>query len=360
MRGYGAGMEQVVGPACGGAVLTFGLRDQDRRLAGVRLVQEVGISDDQLHFRYDGEAGGWRLDVPRPAVWRLEYRLELHHPDGDTEVVCDPANPRRAPGAFGDRSVLQCPDYTEPGWLTLPAADGCWRDLTIRAPAIRSQLPTRIFSPAEPTDRVLLAHDGPEYDRLASLGRYSAAMIGAGTVPAHHLVLLPPGDRDEWYSASAAYAWSLVADVLPRLQAELGTNRPVVGMGASLGGLAMLHAQRRYPKAFEGLFLQSGSFFLPRHDHQESGFRRYLRIIRFAGLVDRQVWPAAPHAQVPTVLTCGRVEENVHNNREMARSLRRQGYPVELFEVPDAHNHVGWRDAFHPYLTDLLRRVWGG
>jgi enterochelin esterase-like enzyme len=145
-----------------------------------------------------------------------------------------------------------------------------------------------------------------------------------------------------------------VADVLPRVWAELGTTRPVVGMGASLGGLAMLHAQRRYPAAFAGLFLQSGSFFLPRYDRMESKFRRYLRIVRWAGRVVR----AVDGPPVPTVLTCGRVEENLHNNREMARALRRHGYPVELYENPDAHNYVGWRDAFDPHLTDLLRYVW--
>ena len=62
---------------------------------------------------------------------------------------------------------------------------------------------------------------------------------------------------------------------------------------------------------------------------------------------------------VPTVLTCGLAEENLHNNQEMAETLRRQGYPVTMAEVPDAHNYTGWRDAFDPYLTDLLRNVWG-
>ena len=34
------------------------------------------------------------------------------------------------------------------------------------------------------------------------------------------------------------------------------------------------------------------------------------------------------------------------------------GWETELHEVPDAHNYTGWRDAFDPYLVDLLRRVW--
>ena len=57
-------------------------------------------------------------------------------------------------------------------------------------------------------------------------------------------------------------------------------------------------------------------------------------------------------------ITVGRAEENAHNNREMARALAAQGYEVSLEEVPDMHNYVGWRDAFDPHLTTLLRRAW--
>jgi enterochelin esterase family protein len=199
-----------------------------------------------------------------------------------------------------------------------------------------------------------VAHDGPDYLRFGELGRYLAAMIAAGRVEPGHLVLLPPGERNEWYSASPAYARALAFDVLPKLTAELGTDEPVIGMGASLGALAMLHAQRRHPARFGGLFLQSGSFFQPRFDRQESGFQRYLRIVRFTGRVLR----CADGPAVPAVLTCGAVEENLANNRDMAATLARQGYPAEFAEVPDAHNWIAWRDAFDPYLTGLLQRVW--
>jgi enterochelin esterase-like enzyme len=350
-------------PACRDHRLEFRLADPDRRLAGVRLDQHAGLPADQLAFAYDGHSGAWRLDLARPALWRLEYRLELHHPDGRTELICDPGNPLRAPGAFGDRSVLECPDYHPLAWLGKPPRPGRWRELTAPAPAIRADVAVRIWSPATPTGRILLAHDGPEYDRLAALGHYSAA----ADVPPHHLVLLAPGNRNEWYSANPAYSWALVADILPRVYAAINATGPaekpdagasgsLVGMGASLGGLAMLHAQRRFPAAFAGLFLQSGSFFLPRFDRHESGFQRYLRIVRFVGRVTRDPGPVVP---VPTVLTCGLVEENRHNNREMASTLARQGYPVTLFEVPDAHNFVAWRDAFDPALTALLKDVWG-
>ncbi len=345
----------VVGARCDGDTLTFRLADPERRLVGVRLFQHVGVPGDRLDFTYDEADRAWRLALARPALWRLEYMLELRHPGGGTELILDPENPRRVGGAFGDKSVVECPEYAEPAWLRLPGAEGTWREFAVPVPAVKSQTWIRIWSPVTPTDRVLVAHDGPEYDKLGGLVHYCGAMIGAGHLPPHHLVLLEPGDRNEWYSASPAYAWALAADILPRLYADLDSVRSIVGMGASLGALAMLHAQRRYPDAFAGLFLQSGSFFQSRFDKHESGFRRYLRIVRFVGRTVR----AADGPPVPTILTCGRVEENLANNREMARALWRQGYPAALFEVPDAHNYTGWRDAFDPYLIDLLHRVWG-
>ena len=350
-------MDHAVGTRCRADALTFRLNDPDRRLAGVRLLQEIGVPRDRIDFAYDGVERGWRLSLPRPAAWRLEYLLEQRYPDGRVERICDPDNPRRVDTAFGAKSVLECPDYVEPAWLHLPPAPGSWRELTIPAPPLGTEMRARVWSPATHTERVVVAHDGPEYDRLARLGRYSAAMIGAGRVAAHHLVLLDPGDRNEWYSADPGYARALAGDVLPRLSVELDTSRPVVGVGTSLGGLAMLHAQRHYPLGFAGLFLQSGSFFQPRHDQQESGFPRYRRIVRFVDKVHRAAGGTTP--PVPTVLTCGAVEENLSNNREMAQALRAQGYAAKLFEVPDGHNYTAWRDAFDPYLTDLLRQIWG-
>ncbi|WP_199512818.1 alpha/beta hydrolase [Nucisporomicrobium flavum] len=328
-------MEPSAGSWCGATEVCFRLRDPDHRLTSVRL--ESGVVHGDLSYREDTRS--WELLLPRPPAHRIEYRLALGHPDGSSET--------------GDHSVLCCPGYAEPEWVHLPAAGGQWRDLYLPLPAVHGELAARIWSPATPTDRVLVAHDGPDFHRYGELGHYTAAMIEAGRVPPYHLVLLPAGDRLEWYSANPAYARALAHDVLPALAAELGTDRPVVGAGASLGALAMLHAQRRHPEAFAGLLLHSGSFFRPRHDRQESGFRRYLRIVRFTGRVVRDREGPA----VPIAMTCGTVEENLANNREMARALTDQGYAVDFAEVPDAHNWTAWRDALDPHLTALLQKV---
>ena len=56
----------------------------------------------------------------------------------------------------------------------------------------------------------------------------------------------------------------------------------MIGMGASLGGLAMLQAQRAHPQASSpGCYLQSSSFFHRVLDEQESGFERFNRITAF-------------------------------------------------------------------------------
>jgi enterochelin esterase family protein len=338
-------MEPAVGAWCGTAEVCFRLHDQHHRLASVR-VRSAAVRGD---LSYHDERRTWELRLPRPPVRRIEYQFELCYRDGSAATVRDPDNPRH----HGDVSVLHAPDYSEPDWLRLPGAAGRWRDVYLPLPAVRGEMVARIWSPDTVTDRVLVAHDGPDFLRYGELGRYTGAMIGAGRVPPYHLVLLPPGERLEWYSASPAYARALAHDVLPKLAAELGTDRPVVGVGASLGALALLHAQRRHPQGFAGLFLQSGSFFQPRYDRQESGFRRYLRIVRFTGRLRR----AADGPAVPVALTCGAVEENLANNRDTAAVLCRQGYRVEFTEVPDAHNWTGWRDALDPHLSTLLRTV---
>ncbi|MET7425223.1 alpha/beta hydrolase-fold protein [Dactylosporangium sp. NPDC005555] len=200
-------------------------------------------------------------------------------------------------------------------------------------PVLGGTLEVRVVSPAGGAPVVLVAHDGPSYEDGAALSR----LVGGA-----HVALLSPGDRNEWYSANPAYADALVDQVLPRLPAG-----PVVGLGASLGALAMLHAEHRHPGAFDGLFLQSGSFFTAELDPQESGFPRYRRILDF-------VENTAPTG-ARTVLTCGLDEENLHNNRAMARRLG-----VPLVEVPGGHNMTTWRHALRPHLPPLLREFTDG
>jgi len=342
-------MEATAGACATGTAVCFRFPDPHRSLAAVRL--DCRFLGSPL-LTYAPGTGSWELRLGWPAVDRIEYKFELTHRDGRTEWVLDEQEPRRAPGGFGDVSVRCAPAYREPAWLTEPGAEGRWSEL--RLPVLGGEITASIWSPAGAGGRILVAHDGPDYHRFGELGRFLATSIAAGRVAPCHLVLLPSNDRLEWYSASPAYAKSLDRQILPRVIARLGAESPVVvGAGASLGALAMLHAQRRHPRRFAGLFLQSGSYFQPRFDSHESGFARWLRIVRFVGRVRR----ADSGPAVPATLTCGTVEENLANNQAMAHYLRLQGYAVSLTENRDSHTWIGWRDALDPHLTSLLQRI---
>jgi enterochelin esterase-like enzyme len=197
---------------------------------------------------------------------------------------------------------------------------------------------------------VLVVLDGPEYVRRASLLRRLRRLVRDGDLPPHRVALVVPDDRLETYSASAAYARALAA----RLDAELGRGRRV-GVGASLGALALLHAHRLEPRAFAGLFLQSGSYFRRRTDPQESGFPRFGRVERFVGTVLNGRGEPRP---VPTTITCALDEENYANNAAVARALAAQDYAVDFHASRGGHDWPTWRRALEAHLPALLRRVW--
>ena len=321
------------------------LPDPDARYSAVRLCSDLPAHE---FARDDGE---WRLELREPGIERLEYQLEVEHDDGGTEVLLDPDNPHRAPGAFGEKSVLLLPTYEPPAWLEDEQVEGQLISITTARSGLAVDVD--LWSPADADPQeplpLLLAHDGPEYDRLADLTRFSAAKICAGELPRHRVALLTPGERNEWYSASPRYTRALTHHVLPTLAEQAPSHGPPAAMGASLGALALLYAERRHPGSFGALFLQSGSFFMPRHDAHESRFPHYHRVVGFVSETHRLGY----RSPVPTTLTCGAAEENIHNNREMAATL---GAP--LHEVTDTHNYTAWRDAFDPHLTRLLADAW--
>jgi enterochelin esterase family protein len=285
----------------------------------------------------------WDLAAPAPDVARFEYQLELIDRRGKSTWVVDPANPKRASGPWGEKSVWEEPGYEPPGWLDAKPV-GKTEATTIASRVLRAELPALLWAHPDAGERspLLLAHDGPEY------AEHSAVLTLLGQLPPLRAVLLAPVDRNEIYSASPRYARALAEEILPALPPA-----PLrIGLGSSLGALALFHAHRRHPESFDALFLQSGSFFR-RAESYERWFPRYERIARFMGGVQRN----RPERAVPIVLTCGTVEENLPANRALEDTLRRRGYDARLHEVRDGHNWIAWRDSLQPHLLRLLQRL---
>lgn len=199
-----------------------------------------------------------------------------------------------------------------------------------------------------PRARVLVVLDGPEYQKQIRLLSVLRRLVDRGELRPHRVALVEPEDRMETYSASTAYARSLAAALEP-----LRGRR--VGLGASLGGLALLHAHRTHPELFAGLFLQSGSYFRRSSDRQESRFGRFTRVDRFVGGVLKGRGDLHP---VPTTLTCALDEENYANNAAVARALAEQGYPIDFHAARGGHDWPTWRRALETYLPVLLKKAW--
>jgi enterochelin esterase family protein len=340
--------------------VTLRFPDPERRLEAVRLVSETFKRAPPPPFarRRDGT---WELALAGLPVDRLEYQLELVHVDGSAELVLDP-EAGVTEGPFGPKSSLELDGYAPPSWVGERPPAGALEPLELPSRTLGTAVTGLLWSApglaASTPAPLLVAHDGPEYADYSGLVHFLDVVAARGDVRAHRAALLAPVERDEHYSASARYTRALARDELPALE-ELAPALPElrfrVGMGASLGALALLHAHRVETETFGALVLQSGSFFQGRTDPHERSFPRFRRITRFVASVLRA---PAFERPVPVAMTCGTGEENLANNRALHAALRSQGYPATLLEHRDGHTWTGWRDALEPTLPPLLADVW--
>ena len=325
--------------------------DPDHRAERVSVWAHLHLGDTTM----ERVEGGWQARLTCLPVDRLEYLIDV-----DGELRVDPSNPRTTGGPFGDHSWIPLPAYREPAWLSQPGIDAGRTPLTLSRTGA-GRIDVEIWSPADagPAEALplLLSHDGPEMDTYGDLTSYVAALVAEGRLPRMRVALLSPGPRrNRRYAADPAYSRALTTRVVPAV-ADLApvAGRPVL-MGQSLGALAALHAAWTAPGVFGGLFLQSGSFFTPALDAQESGFESWREVTGFVASVHAATH-AAPGAP-PMTLTCGTAEENLANNLLMRDHLDAVGVEVGWGDVRDGHTWTCWRDTLDPHLTDLLTRVW--
>ena len=300
---------------------------------------------------YAWDDGVWRVRFPRPELDRLEYLVGI---DGAWQP--DPTNPRRAGGPFGDKSVVEWPEYEAPAWLDSIADAGPVEHVELRSRRLVARVQVLLYSTPEPPGAdapLIVAHDGPEYAQYAGLTRFLDAMSWEERIPPLRAALIQPVDRNETYSASALYAAALVRELLPQI-AKLAPHGRRIGMGASLGALAMLHAHGRHPRHVRRPAAAVGQLLPPALGQAGVGLPRYRRITRFVGTVLRGTDVGRP---IPVAITCGTAEENRANNEAVAEALGAQGFPSWVAQLRDAHTWTCWRDAFDPHLPTLVEAV---
>jgi enterochelin esterase-like enzyme len=353
----GAEAHDVLGPTVEADRVTFRYRDAGGSATHVVVRQEVAYPRTGPALS-PAEDGVWEGVFRRPPVDRFEYRFEITREASEIETILDPANPLTAPGAFGERSVIEFPDYRRPEWLASDPPRGELSEVDVPSVVLGDTQPTILWAAAgtEPETPLplLVALDGAEFARFSGLLQMLDAEVAGGRLPPMRAVLCHPTRRDEHYTASAKFARYIARELIPAVS-ELVSVAPErrfrVGLGASLGGVALLHAHRR-AGIFGALFCQSGAFFQHGDVLGTAHLRRMERFMD--GVLSASSWPDP----IPLTLTCGTVEQNLANNRECVAALTSQGYPAVLHVVRDAHNWIAWRDAWTPHLIDLLGKVW--
>lgn len=354
----GAYLDHAGLPRGEGGGFWFAFHDVEGHLEGVRLFTDVARPERVVPM-IAGSHGLYTLRFPAPEVDRVEYSFQLVHPGGGIEWALDPRNARSVQAPFGSKSEALADTYVAPSYAS-PADDmprGTLRSIPVPGPrgSIRDAWVWRAAGHRlEDALPLLIFLDGGDYLLYAGMRRVLDALVHEGRIAPCRALFLPPNDRFDEYSANNRTGSWLTA-VLPRVLARYMPIPPDaadrIGIGASLGGLALLHAHWTHPGFFGRLVLQSGSFFHRDSDSMVAAFSHFGRICRFVrGLsTHRRVPP-----QIDIRMTCGLAEENLVNNRRLRDRLAERGQPVTLLENRDAHNWVGWRDSIGSELEAFL------
>ncbi|NNF10897.1 MAG: enterochelin esterase [Acidimicrobiia bacterium] len=297
----------------------------------------------------------WHLTIDLPEAARVEYKLSVKR-RGRRRLVLDSLNPRRARDPFGTNSLVTGPGYHRPVWSLVDSSvpTGSFETLEVDSAVFKDTRPITVYLPPQDANGpvpLLVAHDGGEYVEYAALATVLDNLIAAGDVPPLACVLTVPVARTDEYTADDRHARHLVDEVLPRVGDLVGGVGSIVAMGASLGGVASLHAAWRFPGTFDGLILHSGSFVTALGGPHRRG-------PVFAPVVDfLAAWRTEPGPLPGRIyLSCGRFDGLIADNRVMVRHLRSLDVDVAYDEAADGHNWENWRD----HLRAGLIHAFGG
>ena len=323
----------------------------------VRLHHWVHGVNNLQSFERHPELGLWHLTLQLPEASRIEYKLEVSN-NGQRELIQDPLNPLLAHDPFGANSVCYGPGYRIPGW-TLPdpsAARGALEKVEIDSQAYGEPRDLDIYLPAgfsrEASYAWLVVHDGEDYLRYSDLQAVLDNLIHRGEIEPLVVALTTPRDRLQEYAGDPRQAQFLADDVAPMILRDFAgeDSRKSRGlMGASFGAVASLHAAWLYPRSFDRLLLQSGSFVASPTGRTKRG-PEFRPVVAFTQLFRTHPRPVCEKVY----LSCGQYESLARHNRELVPLLEDAGMDVLYTEARDGHNWENWRDRLREGLTFLF------
>jgi len=298
----------------------------------------------------------WFLTLALPAGSRFEYKLEVRR-GAASEWLLDPLNPLKASDPFGANSVCQGYGYVPPEW-TLPdggaRTGGCERLAVDSRHLGRREVELYLPARFRRTRRypLLVLHDGGDYLRYAQLRTVLDNLIHRLEIPPLVVALTQSPDRLREYVGLDAHADFLAEELLPAVAARVPLEADPsarCAMGASLGGVAALHAAWRHPGLFGRLLLQSGSFAFTDIGENRRG-PVFEPVVRFMNAFRAR--PGRPAERI--YLSCGIYESLIYENRSLVPLLQAARIQVRYEEARDGHNWQNWRDRLRAGLTFLF------
>jgi enterochelin esterase family protein len=299
----------------------------------------------------------WALTMDLPENSRFEYKFEVVR-HGARQLVVDELNGVLAHDPFGANSVCQGYGYQRPGWTLhdATARRGTMARLSVHSAAFGQERDVHVYLPARfranRTYPLLVVHDGVDYLRYANLRNVLDNLIHRLEIPAMIVALTQSRDRLVEYTGDERHARFLGEELLPLMMEKFPIldDSSAHGLaGASLGGVAALHAASLYPELYGQLLLQSGSFAFSDLGHHQKG-PVFDPVVRFVNGYRKNPFPLAEKIY----LSCGIYESLIYENRSLVPLLQAQGMQVNFEEARDAHNWENWRDRLRQGLTWLF------
>ncbi|MGH8924296.1 MAG: alpha/beta hydrolase [Acidimicrobiia bacterium] len=300
----------------------------------------AGFPGHHRFARLDGQDLWW-LQLPIPDGTRLEYKLEVQR-DHHADWVNDPLNPLTTTNPFGTNSVCRGFGYQVPAFAVVheDTPTGSFADVFVGSRKLTIYRPASFDSTQ--TYPLLFVHDGADYLQYGSMALVLDNLIHSGIVGPLVAAFSWPQERLHEYAANDDHARFVVEEALPAIVGQIPLVDRRVVMGASLGAVAALHTAWKYPGAFSGMILQSGTFA------QTRGWGSAQQLLApIANLLHR----LEPSRLPPRVfMSCGTFERMIGENRMMCHRLERAGLEVKYVESRDGHTWEAWRDR----LSDAL------
>ncbi len=268
-----------------------------------------------------------------PIDARVEYKLIV-----GKEWQLDSLNANTSEGGYGLNSLVFMPDYrfpletlrhrhqlyTVPDTMRYRVGGKEYRTYVYHHPSAGLESPLLIFN------------DGGDYIRFGQATVVLDNLTETQRIPPVNALFVDPVDRMKEYWINAPYLERLLEGVLPAVKEQNHWQPEKIYMGGvSLGGLTALYALKKYSSELDGIFSQSGSFWVDS--------LRIVDELKTADMTGKSVF-----------VSYGSFENQDKRQQAVINLLKQKKVRLKIRTIHDGHNWGNWSGVLDDALIFLL------